>query len=380
MESFPKSFYAQRAMLAIADTYYPEKDEGNLILAAAQYRSFLSLYPTSPSAPLAQYRIGLCSFNKMLKPGRDQTKTTDALAEFKKTISMFPLTEEAKLSREKIQECENRLAEHLFLIGEHYYKRKAYKPAVNRLAEILTKYPLYPGMDKVYFVLADSHFQSGKLDEAGPYFTKLVTDYATEQVRLQGPETAEGNRGGEEKAAGPGKGPGARQKIRSRRCPHFPVGSRCSSWAREFFSFRPSRRPGRRSVPSASKRESAADYFSRSVVWDERTGSSVLKAALGTVRVGLELPGGASFALLAGYGANNWNGLVFRNLPFSIDYEGGSIGSILIGSGGPGPAFQTREMGNRRLRPVPPVDRARRRMDPDRTPPNRHLRRPGRLR
>jgi len=178
MESFPKSFYAQRAMLAIADTYYQKKDEGNLILAAAQYRSFLGLYPTSPSAPLAQYRVGLCSFNKMLKPGRDQTKTNEALAEFKKTVSMFPLTEEAESSRAKIQECENRLAEHLFLIGEHYYKRKAFKPAINRLAEILTTYPLYPGMDKVYFTLADSHFKSGKLDDARPYFTKIVTDYA----------------------------------------------------------------------------------------------------------------------------------------------------------------------------------------------------------
>jgi outer membrane protein assembly factor BamD len=178
MESFPKSFYAQRAMLAIAETYFQKKDEGNMILAAAQYRSFLDLYPTSPSAPMAQYRIGLCSYNKMLKPGRDQTKTSEALAEFKKTISMFPLTDEAKLAREKIQDCENRLAEHLFMIGEHYYKTKAYKPAVSRLNEILVNYPLFPEMDKVYFILADSHFRAGKFDDAGPYFIKVVTDYA----------------------------------------------------------------------------------------------------------------------------------------------------------------------------------------------------------
>ncbi|MCX6566370.1 MAG: outer membrane protein assembly factor BamD [Candidatus Aminicenantes bacterium] len=177
MESFPKSFFAQRAMLAIAETYFQQKDEGSLILAAAQYRSFLGLYPTSPSAPLAQYRIGLCSYNKMLKPGRDQTKTTEALAEFKKTISMFPLTEEAKMAREKIRDCENRLAEQLFMIGEHYYKTKAFNPAVSRLNEILVNYPLFPEMDKVYFTLADSHFQAGKFDDAGPYFIKVVTDY-----------------------------------------------------------------------------------------------------------------------------------------------------------------------------------------------------------
>jgi len=83
-----------------------------------------------------------------------------------------------------------------------------------------------------------------------------------------------------------------------------------------------------------------ADVFSRSVVWDDKTGSSILNAALGTIRIGLELPGGASFALLAGYGRNNWNGLVFRELPFSIDYEAGALGAILLGTDMEVPLFK----------------------------------------
>lgn len=47
IESFPKGFYAQRAKLAIADSYFEEGDEGNLILAAAEYREFISLFPYS---------------------------------------------------------------------------------------------------------------------------------------------------------------------------------------------------------------------------------------------------------------------------------------------------------------------------------------------
>lgn len=177
MESFPKSFYAQRAMLGIAETYFLKGDEANLILAASQYRTFLSLYPSSPSAPMAQYRIALCSFNKMLKPGRDQTKTQEALTELKKTIALYPLTDEAKQAREKIAECENRLAESNFVVAEYYFKRGAFRPAISRLTEILTEYPSFPEMDKVFFVLGDSHFGMGKIDEAGPFFIKLVTDY-----------------------------------------------------------------------------------------------------------------------------------------------------------------------------------------------------------
>jgi outer membrane protein assembly factor BamD len=185
VDSFPKSFYAQRAMLAIADAYCADGDEGNLILAAAQYHDFLNLYPTSPSAPLAQYRIGLCSFEKILKPGRDQSKTAAALAEFKKTISLFPLTEEAKNAREKIKVCEDHLAEHLYLIGRHYYRVEAYKAAISRLSEILTNYPLFQEMDKVYFTIGDSYFLWKKPDEAVPYFTKLITDFSRSKLALK---------------------------------------------------------------------------------------------------------------------------------------------------------------------------------------------------
>ena len=58
IDSFPKSFYAQRAKLLIADTYFKRGDEGNMLLAAAEYRDFIRLYPYSPSAAYCQYQIG----------------------------------------------------------------------------------------------------------------------------------------------------------------------------------------------------------------------------------------------------------------------------------------------------------------------------------
>lgn len=177
IDSFPKSFYAQRAKLAIADSFFEKGDEGNLILAASEYREFISLYPFSPSAPYAQYRIAMTYFEKRLKPGRDQTKTREALNEFKKVINNYPLSEEAKDAREKIKICEENLAEHTFSIGEYYYKADAYKAAVNRLIEILTNYPEYSKMEEVYFMLGDSYYKWGKTEESIPYFRKLISDY-----------------------------------------------------------------------------------------------------------------------------------------------------------------------------------------------------------
>ena len=177
IDSFPKSFYAQQAKLAIADSYYRKGDEGSMILAASEYREFISLFPYSPSAPFAQHQIAMTFYRKALKPGRDQTKTERALAEFKKVVTNYPLSEETKSAREKILDCEERLAEHTLHIGVHYHKVRAYKATIGRLTEILTNYPNFSKMDSVYYYLADSYFRMRSVELSFPYFTKLVSDF-----------------------------------------------------------------------------------------------------------------------------------------------------------------------------------------------------------
>lgn len=177
IDSFPKSFYAQRAKLAIADSFFEQGDEASMIIASSEYREFISLFPYSPSAAYAQYQIGMTFFKKILSPGRDQTKTQQALAEFKVVVSRYPLSEEATNARDRIQECEERLAEHSSTIAIHYYKRAAFKASISRLTEILTEYPSYTKMDKVYYYLADSYYKSNLIEQCIPYYRKLISDY-----------------------------------------------------------------------------------------------------------------------------------------------------------------------------------------------------------
>jgi len=177
IDSFPKSFYAQRAMLEIADSYYRKGDESNMILAASEYREFISRFPYSPSVPYAQYRIAMTYFTKSRKPGKDQTKTQKALEEFKILLTKYPDSEEAKNAQEKIIECEEKLAKHSLIIAKHYYRVKTYNATIDRLKEILTKYPHFSEMDKLYFYLADSYYKSKREEQALPYFRKLISDY-----------------------------------------------------------------------------------------------------------------------------------------------------------------------------------------------------------
>jgi outer membrane protein assembly factor BamD len=147
IDSFPKSFYAQRAKLLIADSYFNKGDEGSMILAAAEYREFIKAYPYSPSA------------------------------EFRKTVADYPASDQAKTAQEKIKECEERLAEHVLGIAQVYVRQRAYKASIDRLTEVMTTYPDFTGMDQVYFTIGECYFRLGQDDQAVPYFTKLISDY-----------------------------------------------------------------------------------------------------------------------------------------------------------------------------------------------------------
>ncbi len=177
IDSFPKSFYAQRAKLLIADSYFKKGDEGSMILAAAEYREFIKSYPYSPSAAYCQYQVGMTFFKKALKPGRDPSKTIQALAEFKKTITDYPASDQAKTAQEKIKDCEERLAEHETSIGKVYVTQRTYRAAVSRLADVMTTYPNYSRMDQVYYYLGQCYLKTNQLDQAAPYFSKLLSDY-----------------------------------------------------------------------------------------------------------------------------------------------------------------------------------------------------------
>ena len=103
--------------------------------------------------------------------------TPAALTEFKKVITDFPGSDQSKEAQDKVKACEERLAGHGFEIAYGYYRRKAFRAAISRLSEIMNLYPNYSALDRVYYTLGDCYFLMNILDQAVPYFSKVVTDY-----------------------------------------------------------------------------------------------------------------------------------------------------------------------------------------------------------
>lgn len=74
------------------------------------------------------------------------------------------------------------------------------------------------------------------------------------------------------------------------------------------------------------------DYFARKIAWDEKAHISDMKSTIIALNAEFEMEGGFSFNALIGYAFTNFDSLVFRQLPFSVELDVGSTGGYLFGA------------------------------------------------
>lgn len=177
IEKYPKSKYAPRAKIGIADAFYKKGDIASLTLAYNEYREFVSVYPYHPKAAYAQLMMGMCYYRQMRKPGRDQTPTLEAIREFKKVIKKYPDSEEASIAKKRLKECQERYATHLMGIANFYFKMKKWLGAYWRYDDIMKKFPHYSRISEVYYKYGISAYMLGKTDEGKAFLSKVITDF-----------------------------------------------------------------------------------------------------------------------------------------------------------------------------------------------------------
>lgn len=74
------------------------------------------------------------------------------------------------------------------------------------------------------------------------------------------------------------------------------------------------------------------EYFNRKLTWDGGQYTSDLKSSLFFFQVNFEVEGGFTLAAILGYSLSNFDSLVFRKLPLSVELGVGSIGGFLLGA------------------------------------------------
>ena len=177
MELFPSSIYARRSKIGIADAYYRQKDSASLIMAAAEYQEYVSLYPQSPDAVYAKNQVAMCYYKQVKKPGRDQTSTYTTLSHFENLIQQYPGTQEAEAAKGKITELRQRLAIHFYRIGKSNYILKSYHGALARFKSIIDDYPEFTRMDELFYYTGKSNMALGQLEAAQSFFQQIVNTY-----------------------------------------------------------------------------------------------------------------------------------------------------------------------------------------------------------
>lgn len=181
VDGYPQSTYRADARIGVGDSFLGEGTIEAYVLAANEFREFLTYYPTHARADYAQYKLGLTHFVQMRSPDRDQTETREAIKEFETFVQRWPTSELLGEVRAKLREAKDRLGESEFRVGKFYYQTRWYPGAIDRFVRLLRDDPEFTSRDAVYFYLAESLIKVDRKAEALPYFERLIREFQTSE-------------------------------------------------------------------------------------------------------------------------------------------------------------------------------------------------------
>jgi outer membrane protein assembly factor BamD len=177
VDNYPQSRYRPDAKIGLGDAYLGQDSTASLILAANEFREFLTYFPTHERAYYAQYKLALSHYAQMLAPQRDQTQTKEAIQDFQTFVDRYPDSPLIGEGRKKLQECRDRLSDADYQVGVFYYRSRWYPGAITRMRAVLKDNPGFFKRDGLYYYLADTYVKMGLLPEAPPLLDKLAAEF-----------------------------------------------------------------------------------------------------------------------------------------------------------------------------------------------------------
>ena len=177
INTYPDSEYLSRAKLAIADSYYSEGGVSGLTQAEAEYKDFITFFPTAPEAPEAQFRVGMAHFRLMAKADRDQTEALLTEAEFKEFLLKYPDSPLISRVKRRLRQTQEVLGQGEYYTANYYYLHGAYLAAQSRFQDIIEKYPNFSGGDNALYYLGQSLEHLKRARDGVPYYSRVITDF-----------------------------------------------------------------------------------------------------------------------------------------------------------------------------------------------------------
>jgi outer membrane protein assembly factor BamD len=177
VDNYPQSPLRPEAKLGIGDTYLNEGTTEALVLAANEFREFITFYPTNARADYAQFKLAESHAKQMRAPERDQTETKEAIREYEVFFQRYPNSPLMPEVKKQWRQARDRLSEASYRVGLFYYRIRHYVGAIDRFKEVLKEDPGYSKMDALYYHLAESLRLDRKGAEALPFYERLLKDF-----------------------------------------------------------------------------------------------------------------------------------------------------------------------------------------------------------
>jgi outer membrane protein assembly factor BamD len=186
IDGYPQSELRPEAKLGIGDSYLGAGSGESLVLAANEFREFLTFYPTNPRSDYAQFRLGMVYFKQMRAPQRDQTETRQAVHEFQTFLERYPNSALKPEVEAKLREARDRVSTAEYQVGVFYYKQRWYPGAIDRLRDLLKQDPRFTHRDGAYYYLAEALLKVNLDAEALPLLEKLVAEFEQSEFLEKG--------------------------------------------------------------------------------------------------------------------------------------------------------------------------------------------------
>jgi len=185
VDSYPQSPFRADAKLGVGDTYVGEKSAESFVLAANEFREFLTYYPTHARAGYAQFKLGMTYFYQMHGPERDQTETKDAIKELTTFVENYPRSDLLAEGQARLRDARDRLSQSEYRVGYFYWRSRWYPGAIDRFKAILASDPQFSNRDALYYYLADSLVKIQRPAEALPFYERLVKEFERSEYLIE---------------------------------------------------------------------------------------------------------------------------------------------------------------------------------------------------
>jgi outer membrane protein assembly factor BamD len=179
INTYPDSEYIAKSKLAIADSWYREGTSHALAQAEAEYKDFITFFPTMEESAESQMKVCRIHYEQMEKPDRDNTHAVKADTECRQMLLQYPNSVHVPETQQMLREIQEVIAEGEYRVGSFYARKGSYRAGVNRLQAVTDHYPLFSKSDEALWTLGNTYEKMGEQyqDSSVDAYVKLVRDY-----------------------------------------------------------------------------------------------------------------------------------------------------------------------------------------------------------